>query len=75
MLGSREALDYRKWRWIYACSDQEAIEIGAQRPLLYSGNHSEKDFSAGSPVVNEVALGTSVERGKRDALEDFPTFT
>jgi hypothetical protein len=31
-------------------------KIGAKRPALSSRNHPKKDFSAGSPVVNEVVL-------------------
>ena len=40
-------------------------KIAAQRTAFTYHEPLKKDFSAGSPVINEVVLGTSVNKGKK----------
>ena len=48
----------RKWSRILRLFESESDKIGAQRPAFAFQEPLYAGFSAGSPVLNEVVLGT-----------------
>jgi hypothetical protein len=55
----------RKWSRILRLFESESDKIGAQRPAFAFQEPLYAGFSAGSPVLNEVVLGTRVNSMKK----------